>query len=351
MASVHEKVQAAAAQNSTLPNTISETEYSVSALQQSNAYIKDLRNEIAAQEKNLSTCNRRVDKEFKDHQKYRDSHMRRLAFKLGGKKEKFAEDASREEKEWLDAVAQQLKSKQSLEHLNVNLSDATNTNIEFKKSVDVHEKAKAELDALYKSIFDGPTPEIPEEDEKERAVAQAEERYNAAQLVLSTESQVRSILADADKSLKRAFAAVQEAESHATMDMWGVGGSFAEMAEHNALSQCQQHVSQVEMLMSQAQRIQPEVKRIGDMQIAQMDFMSNVVFDNVFSDMHMRDRIRESIGQLKKAQFCLQAELGASDRRRDLVPVKELKGTLDEKRMELQNVRKRAFDMPPAYEG
>lgn len=106
MTSIHQRLQSASAQNTSLLNTISETEYSVSAFQQSNQYIASLKKDIAAQEKKLGELNRHVDREYADHKKYRDSHMKRLAFKLGGKKEKFQADASREEQEWLDAVGQ-----------------------------------------------------------------------------------------------------------------------------------------------------------------------------------------------------------------------------------------------------
>ncbi len=362
MSSIRQRLELASAENSRLLTTISETEYSVSAHQQANQYIDSLKQEIMAQEKKLAALNRHVDKEYSDHKKYRDSHMRRLAFKLGGKKEKFEADASREEREWLDAVASQLKTKQGLDHLNQNLAHATKTSSEFRAVLEEHNRAKAELDALYNSIFQGPTPEIPEEDERERALQQAEGSYNTVALFLSTEKQARDILVEAAKFLHRAFQDIQEAENHATMDVWGVGGTFTEMAEHSALSRCQQHVSQVEQLVSQAQRVQPAVRRIGDMNVAQMDFMSNVVFDNIFSDMHMRDRIRDSTRQLNNAQTGLQRELWASDARRDGVKreLDELKKVLDRRRDELQTVRREAFEKiatlpeyaeaPPSYE-
>ncbi|KAH7327530.1 hypothetical protein BKA65DRAFT_373843, partial [Rhexocercosporidium sp. MPI-PUGE-AT-0058] len=341
-----ERLQSASAQNTSLLKTISETEYSVSAHQQTNQYIGTLKKDIAAQEKKLAELNRHVDREYADHKKYRDSHMKRLAFKLGGRKEKFQADASREEKEWLDAVATQLKTNQGLDHLNLNLADAAKTSAEFKAIVDLHNHAKAELDALYKLIFDGPTPGIPDEDERERAVGIAETNYNNISLRLSTEKQARDILTEAEKFLQSALSEILDAESHATMDMWGIGGTFTEMAEHSALSQCQQHVSQVEQLISQAQRVQPAVQGIGDMRIAQMNFMSNVVFDNIFSDMQMRERIQESLKQLQAARTRLQRELGASDRRRDDIQkeLDQLQVVLDRKRVELQDCRRRAFE-------
>lgn len=64
----------------------------------------------------------------------------------------------------------------------------------------MHNSTKSELDALYSRIFDGPTVDILGEDEKENAVKNAEQKFNGAQLRLSTEKQARGVLGDADKS-------------------------------------------------------------------------------------------------------------------------------------------------------
>ncbi len=118
------------------------------------------------------------------------------------------------------------------------------------------------------------------------------------------------------------------------------------MSENNSLISCERHVHRVEMLIKQAQRIQPAVRNIGDMRIAQMNFMTNVVFENIFSDMQSRDRIKQSETQLKIAQASLAAELKSS--RESSLPLQtefeEAKARLDQKRAELQHVRSRAFE-------
>ena len=71
-----------------------------------------------------------VSSEYADHKKYRDSTMRRLAFKMRGKKEQFQEIATQEEREWLDAVQMELRAKKGLGQLKLNLVDAEKTNAE-----------------------------------------------------------------------------------------------------------------------------------------------------------------------------------------------------------------------------
>jgi hypothetical protein len=346
MTTIHQRLAAAASQNASLLQTLSETSYATTEYQQTNNFISTLKRQIANEEKKLKDLNRIVDIEYSQHAKYRDSHVRRLAYKIGGKKDKFEADATREEKEWLDAVAQQLLSKKSLEHLNAKLAEATKKNAEVMDVLRVRTVAGLELDALYQSIFDGPTPEIPEEDLKEQEVLRADNHYNMVGVLLNTEKQAHDILMDADRFMNWAIRDIISAREAAGYDCWGVGGAWTEMSENNSLVSCEQHVRQVEMLIMQAQRIQPAVRNIGDMRVAQMNFMTNVVFDNIFSDLELRDRIKASQAQLKMAQAALSAELHASNERKKEIQaeVDAAKAVLDQKRLELQQVRGAAFE-------
>ncbi|KAH8650631.1 hypothetical protein BGZ60DRAFT_473895 [Tricladium varicosporioides] len=262
---------------------------------------------ISLAESKLRKASQTVAFEYADHQKYRDSHVRRIAYKLGGKKDKFADKASKEEKEWLDAK---------------------------------------ELDVLYKSIFDGPTPGIPGEDEEEHAVRAAEAEFNNKQWKLSTENQTRGTLQDANKFLANARRDIEEALDAATMDAWGVGGSFADMQKHSSLSRAQGHISQVEMLMSQAQRMNPGVGSIGQLDIAEMRFMTDVVFDNIFSDLNAKDRIKESKVGLDQAKAKLEGELQKATQRIKAVQqeIDEARSMLIGKRNRLQDLRAAAFN-------
>jgi hypothetical protein len=98
------------------------------------------------------------------------------------------------------------------------------------------------------------------------------------------------------------------------------------------------------------------------MGIAQQNFMIDVLFDNVFSDMKMRDIIRDSQQQLMNAQQALNGQLRAANQRIrvEQAGADQAKLVLDGKREELQRVRAEAFnriaggasaDGPPGYEG
>ena len=95
---------------------------------------------------------------------------------------------------------------------------------------------------------------------------------------------------------------------------------------------------------------------------AQQNFMTDVPFDNAFSDMKMGDNIRDSQQQLMNAEQALNGQLRAADEttRVEHAGADQVKLVLDEKREELQRARAGAFnqitggasaDGPPGYEG
>jgi uncharacterized coiled-coil protein SlyX len=361
MPSVQEKILSAIPENTRLLKSLEETDYAVSAIQQSSAYIEELSKELSREQENLRKCSKTVASEYADHKKYRDSHMKRLAYKLGGKKEKFAEEASKEEKEWLEAVRKELIGRKNVERLESKVAEAKATNAELSEIVKTHWQMKSQLDALYRSIFDGPTSGMSGEDEKEQQTNQAEKTFNDAQLRLSNEVQARKVLLDADKYLSLALRDLESAMSAATADVWGVGGSFADMQKHSTMSLAQANVSHVEFLMDQARRIQPAIQSIGNLDVAEMHFMTDVFFDNIFSDLNARDRINDSLIMLTKAKDRLVQQLHAADQRIKIIEWErdQCHATFNSKREELQRVRAKAIDtiansatnsdLPPGY--
>lgn len=219
-------------------------------------------------------------------------------------------------------------------------------NVDLKKAAETQQTSQLKLNELYNTIFTGPTPDLPAEDAKEAEIQNVWNSFNAIQMQLSTQQQVMSILTDADTFLKRAVGDMADAKSASTADLWGVGGTFSEMAERSALSRCQSHVSQVEMLMGQANRMQPTIAHLGPMQIVEQNFMTDVFFDNIFTDLNMRDKIRASQEQLNAAQRKLLGELNKANERVNAVKgdLKRAQGVLDLKRKELQQIRAAAFE-------
>ncbi|TVY87396.1 hypothetical protein LAWI1_G005500, partial [Lachnellula willkommii] len=288
MSTIHDRILATAADNTRLHKTLSETEYGPPALQQNSLYINKLKKDIPEENKKLLMASRKVNIGLQKHKKYKDSHVRRLACNIGGKKEKFEAEASKGEREWHDAVQDKENIKESIEQLERDLADATKQNSDFSVIASTHNAAQQELDDLYASLFNGPTPEIPGEDDKENAVHEASEIVSAMQAHLDTETQARALLLDAKKALNVATFHIKEALDSA---YWR--GMLAGMARANSLSNAEESAAQVQMLMNRAWEQQPAVQSLGDLHVAETGTV-DVVFNNSFVAMDVRDRIRDS---------------------------------------------------------
>ena len=343
--SAKERIISSASKNEELLAALAETDYAPSALQQAVAYVNDVESQLAAETKNISNLAVKVDKELHDHEKYRDSRMKRLAYKLGGKKEKFEATAEKEEREYHDALQEKFNAERRLEDLKARLEDARTTKAQHAEVAARHQSYQTQLQALYRSIFDGPTPEFPDEDAAENSVVQAGHRYNYVQGQLNVELQVLHMLADADKKMNAAHQAIQDALHASRADMLGFGGVFADVKERNSLSLAQSNADQVQMLVDMARRAQPLVEPIGHMEIAQGNFMSDVLFDNIFTDMNFHSKIQAAELSLKKAHSNLLRQGDAATSRSDNLKIqaRDAEGILQQTRNNLDRVRREVF--------
>jgi hypothetical protein len=124
MSSTNQKIQEAASQNASLLQGLHETDSAPSQLQQQDAYIRDLDQQIQDTNKRVADLKRKTATELKDHEKYRDSNIRRFAHKATGRKEKFAEKAAKEEKEYFEAMQAQKSAEDQLAYAQHLISEA-----------------------------------------------------------------------------------------------------------------------------------------------------------------------------------------------------------------------------------
>jgi hypothetical protein len=145
--------------------------------------------------------------------------------------------------------------------------------------------------------------------------------------------------------MKLARRAISEALRFSSAEVRGFGGLLTDLYERDHLSQAQSHASNVQMLVDMARRSQPLVRSLGQMQIAQRNFVSNVWFDDVFSDLAFHDKITASEADLTRAHRILLSQLkDAQDRLvRARGEVKVAEGGLQAARKNLERVRMEAF--------
>jgi hypothetical protein len=223
--------------------------------------------------------------------------------------------------------------------------EAVKTQNNLDSACSRHKEAQNELDRLYSSIFEGPTPSFPEEDEAERKAESTTQAYNVASTQLEMNRQVHRALEDAHKRIKSSLGYIEDALDYSRWDMFG-GGSAADLMERDALHKAETEVIQAQMLVMQAQRFSPVVKSLPPVRIASGSIMSDMLFDNIFTDMNFHDKIKDSRAEIENCENALRAQLQSAKER---LQASEQKAKLQSDllksaREALQTVRQRIFE-------
>ncbi|KAE8233664.1 hypothetical protein CF326_g1296 [Tilletia indica] len=339
------KIAEAAAKNRELLSVLAATDNAIPDLAQQRRFIADLEHQLKKSDKEVKKLDERRKKELKDHEKYRDSVMRRFAHKAVGKKDKFAEKAANEEREYFNVLQEETREKELNGNLREQLADAQKATVSMEAEAKRHEEAQKALDSLYNAIFAGPTPSYPTEDSREVEVEKALWEYQDTRSKAEAEQHACRLLMQAKRQMAISLGQMEEALGASRMDMFG-GGTFSDMMERSALQRAETASSEARILVMQAQRMTPH---IGDLPIAKINhgsLMGDVFFDNIFTDMAFHDKIKESRQSVRRSDLALTQILEATkSRHADLT--QQLEGrevTLESTRKALQQERERVFE-------
>lgn len=346
MSPIEDRLRAASAKNTTLLQTLSETDHAIPSLSLQNRLISDLQAELAASEKRLANLDKRRKKELKDHEKYRDSVMRRFAYKATLNSAKFEKKAAKEETEYFEVLQEEHREGEMNRNLKARLDEAMKVAEELKEVVRRHQAAQRELDRLYENLFKGETPGFPEEDEKERFAERMAREYQDAKERAESEQHAIRLLGEAQYRMRGALRAVDEALSHSRVDMFG-GGTFTDMMERNALHKAETEVMGARMLVLQAQRFAPPgtVHELPEVYINHGNVMRDVFFDNIWTDMQFHEEIKASRARVERAARVLDETVARANQRVRGVgdELARLEKEVARSREELQKARQEAF--------
>ncbi|KAI4739094.1 hypothetical protein E4T50_10468 [Aureobasidium sp. EXF-12298] len=342
-----DSLQHAAGKNQELLAVLSQTDNAPTALKQNSTYITDLETQIANTDKEIKRLHRITEDERKDHVKYEESTFTRYMYKMRGAKgvAKFAEKAGKEEKEFVEAWQKERETQESHAELTRALAAAKQEQQRLQGESARHDQAQSELDRLYSSIFDGPTPEVPGEDQLESSLYNNKQWADNSTQHQNLQRRAAEALNATLQCLERASKDMNDALDMSRWDMWG-GGTFTDMMERDALSRAQVGVSESLRHMDEARRCQPGIPALSNINIDNGHFISDVLFDNIFTDMAQHDRIKNSAMQLQQAlQQC--RDLLEKQKRtfhEAAVQCHQATEATNASRLELQRIRAEAFE-------
>lgn len=265
--SLETKIKESAARNASLLHTLRTTDSAVPGLQEQDRYIEELERQAAVFNDRLKQLGHKRKRELKEHESYRDSVVRRLAYKAARKKEKFEARAAKEAREYFEWVlpplfffffpfatafwftsqtsspiptpqnfltlCSALEDEEQAHVMKTNvdamLEEARTAQRELEGKVAVHTEAQKELDQLYEFVFQGPMPDFPEADARERELLAAEQSYHHAQSKAEAEWRTVQYLRQAEQQLNAALMTMDTALCRSRQDMYG-GGMYVDVS-------------------------------------------------------------------------------------------------------------------------
>ena len=259
---------------------------------------KNQYNEILYHQKSLQDQIKEMEaivaKEYRDVEALQKSSW--TSFIAGVKGEKEAK-LEKEQQEYL--VAQQKKEalEDNLARINKELNQSHIEVTTVEQLVERRETLQKELVDLVNRAMEG-VPH-PEEDKIENQLRMAQERTQPLQQELSVIENAYAAVGRARNNYSRADQILGEAMGYANYDTFFGGGIFADSIKHSRFREARNNVASANMHLESAYRIYPNLPRIQGLYIEQDrgEFM-DVFFDNIFSDMAMRNRIRRSRDQV-----------------------------------------------------
>lgn len=342
--SIEEQIQSATTHHAQLLSILSETDHAKPDLTQHLSYISDLTSQLSTIQTRLSALENRRKKDLKDHVKYRDSVFKRFAYKASGQRTKFEEKANQGEKEYFEGLQETQTKSDTKKQLEAWLSQANTERHALEQEVGRHQDAQRELDNLYSSIFTGPSPNFPIEDQLEQASNTALQEYEVTRQRVEGENKAYDRLGAAQRALNQGLNHMSSALGYSTWDMWG-GGTMIDMMERNELSGADRQWSTTQMLMLEARHASAAVGGLPEVRVAAGSLMSDVFFDNIFTDMAFHEKIKLSDAEMKRAYGVLVQELDRSKARLDQGrgELRTREQELERSRVALQNRRTEIF--------
>ncbi|KAJ2892668.1 hypothetical protein MKZ38_009483 [Zalerion maritima] len=345
MSSTTDKIKHAANRNRKLVTILSETDHAHSELEQQDRYISDLNTGITQSRKEVAELDSKRKKELKEHASYRDSVMKRFAYKAVGKKEDFEAKAKKEEKEYFEALQEEHKTQQLLKNQEEALEEAQTARQEMVGKCQRHDQAQRDMDALYEEVFQGPSPGFPEEDAAEERRRGAGEDCRNMRSRAEAQAQAVRCMENAMAKMIGAYRSMQTALNHSRRDMWG-GGTLTDMMERNALSKAEVLSTEARLAVSQAQQFDGQIQALPQVQVPTGDILTDVFFDNIFTDMMFHDKIKQGMVEMEHARGILERMLGQARTRAGQLEgeVAKRQSALENARLELQKIREQEFE-------
>ncbi|TFK71190.1 hypothetical protein BDN72DRAFT_837928 [Pluteus cervinus] len=288
-----------------LLEAISDLEYVPATLKRQDSYVKELEEQVTEALGKVEVLTEKTKKERAEHLRIRDATASKWAHTLTGRGKKYEEKATKEEREYHHALEKEMEAKDTLGTYQQLLEDAKRAHEKLIEKAERLKALKEELESLYERIFDGPSPDFPEEDEMERELRAAQNFHDQIQAQISVDSQAAEILKKADQTLGQCVSNIEQAVNQTR---WGGNDTRTQ----TALSEGVSLTSKVQTLIGQAQHVSPLVQSIEVTRIPYGLARDSMYWDDSPEDTLSQGRLRGLVRDLSGSKMRLKAEHDAA---------------------------------------
>lgn len=300
-----ERIREAGPKYNALQNTLSETDWAASALPTLQQRVKEAEASLKHSKDNIRRFDKQSKEQLERFQSLQHSGVKRAFHKVTGK---LQDKLAAEEREWLKDYELVQAAKAKAEEQEKEIGEAKKIEQQCIDAKAAHEKAKKDLVDLFSELFDGPTPSFPSEDALEQSLAAARARFDDIQVVSKRETYVLNTLQKAHACLLGALQELQSSLGINSFDFFAHSG-YMDIMINSSLARARDFTARAEYLIQEVRRIEPNIPHLGDLSIEQYNLVFNVLFDNIFTDLRVRQIIQDALQKVARATLTLQKQI------------------------------------------
>ena len=214
---IRQIIEDAAQRNTALLTQLMDTEEAVNGLQNSEIQLLRAKEELEEQETTVRKLHFEVRERQSRYIRQRDSKSKKWYYRLTRMRRELEAKIQESERAFHDSAATQTQAEKRERELREDLDSTQAENNRLKQQASKHGAAHKEIDDLYSSIFSGPTPGFPDEDEQEAIfkVRNAEHKATVATLKATTKAykQVEGIASAIARAMSENSRAEYESDS------------------------------------------------------------------------------------------------------------------------------------------
>ncbi len=249
-----------------------------------------LKDRISASETEVKSLLNKFESESLDVEQMKAESLSVYILKLIGKHEG---KLNKETEEMLAAKMAYDKAAENMKELKRQRSETEDRLAELNRVKQAYEEELNRREEMIRSQVSGEVSEKYRELEREhellcRQLAETEEALRAANRVTGT--------------ARQALEQLEKADNWATYDVWMKGGIFSHMAKYEHIDQAEESFNRLNSQLDHLRRELSDVNLPGSVALTGIDSSTRTFdfwFDNIFTDLNVRNRIRDNSQQIR----------------------------------------------------